>query len=185
MSDRRCDACGRLVLPGSDCARGECDAQVRREQVAELESLRARVRQESARAAAAERERDEARELVDLARTNSHTLGRIIREQIAALSAAERRAAEAEALIGRIVKYAREDRARTPGTTRLARALDEADQLLALRSRPQPAATSSGDVCPRCNGTAWLESIPPKCAACGHVIAWPAATSSGEPGSDK
>lgn len=35
------------------------------------------------------------------------------------------------ALLARILKYAREDRARTPGATRLARALDEADAALA------------------------------------------------------
>lgn len=35
------------------------------------------------------------------------------------------------ALLTRILKYAREDRARTPGATRLARALDEADAALA------------------------------------------------------
>lgn len=34
-------------------------------------------------------------------------------------------------LLARILKYAREDRARTPGATRLARALDEADAALA------------------------------------------------------
>jgi DNA repair exonuclease SbcCD ATPase subunit len=42
--------------------------------------------------------------------------------------------AEAEALLHRIVKYAREDRMRTPGKTRLARALIEAGDLLSLAS---------------------------------------------------
>jgi hypothetical protein len=35
-------------------------------------------------------------------------------------------------LLRRIVKYAREDRMRTPGYTRLARALVEADRMLAM-----------------------------------------------------
>jgi hypothetical protein len=51
-------------------------------------------------------------------------------------AAKERDEARAEverlrALLARILKYAREDRARTPGATRLARALDEADAALA------------------------------------------------------
>ncbi len=51
-----------------------------------------------------------------------------------ALDAAERRAAEAEGLLSRAVKYAREDRMRTPGLTRLARVLAEAERSLALAS---------------------------------------------------
>ena len=39
--------------------------------------------------------------------------------------------AQLEALLTRIVKYAREDRAETPGATRLARALAEAERMLA------------------------------------------------------
>lgn len=38
--------------------------------------------------------------------------------------------ARVEALLARIVKYAHEDRAMTPGTTRLARALEEAEAAL-------------------------------------------------------
>lgn len=37
---------------------------------------------------------------------------------------------DAEGLLLRIVKYAREDQATTPGTTRLARALEEAERFL-------------------------------------------------------
>lgn len=44
---------------------------------------------------------------------------------------------EATALLERIVKYAREDRATTPGVTRLARALSEAERLL-FRAPAQP-----------------------------------------------
>ena len=44
---------------------------------------------------------------------------------------AESRLAAATKLLGRIVKYAQEDNARTPGSTRLARALGEAERLLA------------------------------------------------------
>lgn len=58
-------------------------------------------------------------------------------------AAAVERAVAAESLLGRIVKYAREDRARTPGVTRLARALDEANTL--LRSRlPRAGAEAVG-----------------------------------------
>lgn len=53
-----------------------------------------------------------------------------------ATMAAEQKLAAANALLARIVKYATEDRATTPGTTRLARALVEAETRLA----GQPAA---------------------------------------------
>jgi hypothetical protein len=48
---------------------------------------------------------------------------------------------KATALLDRIVKYAREDRASTPGVTRLARALTEAEQLISRV--PAPAAEPS------------------------------------------
>lgn len=59
---------------------------------------------------------------------------RLLAEALDALDAAERRAAEAEGLLSRAVKYAREDRMRTPGLTRLARVLAEAERSLALAS---------------------------------------------------
>lgn len=40
------------------------------------------------------------------------------------------------ALLRRVVKYAREDRARTPGVTRLARLVDQIDDYLARTSDP-------------------------------------------------
>src|SRR5690606_30777860 len=56
------------------------------------------------------------------------------RECLAELMGAEPAArSEVEALLRRIIKYAREDRARTPGVTRLARALAEAEALLAKK----------------------------------------------------
>ena len=57
----------------------------------------------------------------------------------AALRAAEAQLEAVHALLARIVKYAREDRACTPGVTRLARALSEAKALLT------PAETESHD----------------------------------------
>lgn len=53
-SDRRCDACGRLVLPGSDCARGCCNAQVRREKLAEMARIRSVLDAAERRAAEAD-----------------------------------------------------------------------------------------------------------------------------------
>lgn len=58
----------------------------------------------------------------------------IVRRLLAAHDDAATRLAEATALLERIVKYAREDRATTPGVTRLARALAEAER---LPSQPQ------------------------------------------------
>jgi hypothetical protein len=56
---------------------------------------------------------------------------------------------KATALLARIVKYTREDRATTPGVTRLARALAEAERLPS-RDPAQPAAPTP-DACPRCD----------------------------------
>lgn len=61
--------------------------------------------------------------------------------------------AEARALLERIVKYATEDQARTPGTTRLARAVDEAKELLiaANPESPRAAAEDEDTLCSECN----------------------------------
>lgn len=48
-------------------------------------------------------------------------------------------------LLGRIVKYAVEDRAVTPGSTRLARAITEASQLLVPALSPAPESQVGGD----------------------------------------
>jgi hypothetical protein len=54
---------------------------------------------------------------------------------------------EATALLARIVKYAREDRAATPGVTRLARVLTEAEELLS-RAPAQPTAPTPDECHP-------------------------------------
>jgi hypothetical protein len=73
-------------------------------------------------------------ELFVLRDLNSHSIRE--RERMAGeierLSANGRRVVE---LLRRIITYAREDRARTPGFTRLARALEEADGL--IREEPK------------------------------------------------
>ena len=64
---------------------------------------------------------------------------RAVREASAPGAPAPPAAAEDPALVllGRIVKYAREDRAQTPGVTRLARVLVEAEAELARRGEPE------------------------------------------------
>lgn len=79
-----------------------------------------------------------------------------IRASEIAIELAENRGAtldQARGLLERIVKYAREDRAATPGVTRLARALAEAETW--LRSTAQPNACNEdcgygwgGESCP-------------------------------------
>ncbi len=84
-------------------------------------------------------------------------------------------------LLGRIVKYAREDRAHTPGTTRLARALAEAEKLLSATAAPA-APVRVHTWCPKCDlkhidaldeatGIDWA-TRPHKthlCLGCGHL----------------
>lgn len=64
--------------------------------------------------------------------------------------AQQKRLAEATALLSRIVKYAREDRATTPRATRLARALAEAETLLSATPSPpaEPARVYGGEGMP-------------------------------------
>jgi hypothetical protein len=65
--------------------------------------------------------------------------------------AAEQKLAAANALLGRIVKYAVEDRAITPGTTRLARVLSEAEAHLANQpAEPVPFTTVQGETFTHC-----------------------------------
>jgi hypothetical protein len=73
-----------------------------------------------------------------------------------ALDAANRETRAANALLARIVKYATEDRAITPGTTRLARVLSEAEAHLAnepaapTRTEAKPFTTVQGETFTHC-----------------------------------
>lgn len=90
------------------------------------------------------------------------------REAIKLARNTERKRAEAaESLLRRIIKYATEDRAATPGVTRLARVLEEAKQALAA-----PAQTSE-----RCGKCAALGAIGP-CDACYAAPAQPCPVAS-------
>jgi hypothetical protein len=68
-----------------------------------------------------------------------------------ALDAANRETRAAKALLARIVKYATEDRASTPGTTRLARVLSEAEAYLSGQpAQPVPFTTVQGETFTHC-----------------------------------
>jgi hypothetical protein len=78
----------------------------------------------------------------------------IIRRLLAAYDEQEQRLAGATTLLTRIVKYAREDRASTPGSTRLARVLEESERFLFATSSPTAEPGSSIDL-----GEALRESL--------------------------
>lgn len=124
---------------------------------------------ESERAAHAETRADLERALAIIGQLRVGEM-RIQLEQVASLEleleAADRRRREGRGLLRRLVKYVREDRAETPGSTRLARLTDTVDDYLRrthdpadiLRdsAKPPPSATAgtadegAGLTCPHC-----------------------------------